>query len=113
VRHLTLGGAIAVAFGLGGTHEDEFGNNNTRRSDAAKTSIIAWRAHRVHPPLGNNFAFWHGRLRFLLREHEVQRCHAGNVDVTTTNNDSLLSLDLDPQFVWTPIPHFFFNFGRS
>ena len=38
IRHLTLGGSVAVAFGLGGTHEEDFGNNNTRRGDAAKTS---------------------------------------------------------------------------
>jgi len=113
VRHLTLGGAIAVAFGLGGTHEDEFGNNNTRRSDAAKTSIIGL-APRIGYilPLGNNFAFWpRAGFAFYSVSTRFSAVTQGNVDVTTTNNDSLLSLDLDPQFVWTPIPHFFFNFG--
>ena len=34
-----------------------------------------------------------------------------NVLETTTRSDTVLSLDLDPQFVWTPIHHFFFHFG--
>ncbi len=113
VRHLTLGGAIAVAFGLGGTHEEDFGNNATRRSDAAKTSIIGL-APRIGYilPIGNNFAFWpRAGFAFYSVSTKFQTVTQGNVDVTTTNNDSLLSLDLDPQFVWTPIAHFFFNFG--
>ncbi len=114
VRHLTLGGSIAVAFGLGGTHEEDFGNNNaTRRTDAAKTSIIGL-APRIGYvlPLGNNFAFWpRAGFAFYSVSTKFQTVTQGNVEVTTTNNDSLLSLDLDPQFVWTPIAHFFFNFG--
>lgn len=112
VRHLTLGGSIAVAFGLGGTHQEDFGNNTTRKSDAGKTSIvgIAPRVGYVFP-LGNNFAFW-PRAGFAFysvstKTNGVQQ----NVETSTTNSDSLLSLDLDPQFVWTPIQHFFFHFG--
>jgi hypothetical protein len=113
VRHLTLGGAVAVAFGLGGTREEDFGNNNTRRSDAAKTSIIGL-APRVGYviPLANTFAFWpRAGFAFYSVSTKSNAVGQGNIEVTTTNSDSLLSLDLDPQFVWTPIQHFFFHFG--
>jgi hypothetical protein len=113
VRHLTLGGSIAVAFGLGGSHEEDFGNNSSRKSDAAKTSIIGF-APRVGYviPLGSTFAFWpRAGFAFYSVSTKTNGVGQNNVETTTTVNDSLLSLDLDPQFAWAPIPHFFFHFG--
>ena len=37
---------------------------------------------------------------------------AGNgTKSTITDTDALWSLDLDPQFVWVPLQHFFAHFG--
>jgi hypothetical protein len=113
VRHLTLGGSFAFAFGLGGSHEDDFGNNTTRKSDSPKTTIIGF-APRVGyiVPLGRLFAFW-PRAGFAYYSVSTKTSgfnNAGNV-TSTTISDSVFSLDLDPQFVWTPIRHFFINFG--
>jgi hypothetical protein len=113
VRHLTLGGSLAVAFGLGGSHEEDFGNNTSRKSDAAKTSIIGF-APRVGYviPLGNTFAFWpRAGFAFYSVSTKTNGVGQGNIETTTTISDSLLSLDLDPQFAWAPVPHFFFHFG--
>jgi len=114
VRHLTLGGSVAIAFGLGGSHEEDFGNNTTRKSDAPKTTIIGF-APRVGYvfPLGSTFAFWPraGFAFYSVSTKTISFAQQGNVETTNTVNDSLLSLDLDPQFAWAPIPHFFFHFG--
>lgn len=113
VRHLTLGGSIAVAFGLGSSHEQDFGNNTTRKNDGGKTSIIgiAPRVGYVFP-LGSTFAFWpRAGFAFYSVSTKTTEVQGNNVEVTRTNNDSLLSLDLDPQFVWAPVQHFFFHFG--
>jgi hypothetical protein len=114
VHHLTLGGSIVLAFGLGGTHEDDFGNNTTRKGDAPKTTVIGI-APRVGYviPLASTFAFW-PRAGFAFYSVSTKTSNFqgnNNIEIVTTNNDSLLSLDLDPQFVWAPIPHFFFHFG--
>ena len=36
---------------------------------------------------------------------------ANGVVTTTTNSDFVFSLDLDPQFAWVPVEHFFIHFG--
>jgi hypothetical protein len=113
VKHLTLGGSLAIAFDLGGTHEDDFGNNTTRKSDASKTTIIgiAPRVGYVFP-IASTFAFWpRAGFAFYSVSTKTNSLNNNNVETTTTANDSLLSLDLDPQFVWAPVQHFFFHFG--
>lgn len=113
IRHLTLGGSFAVAFGLGGTTETDTGNPNAnRKQDSPRTTIIGF-APRVGYilALGQNFAFW-PRAGFAFYSVSTKRSGiTGGNPSTTTDNDSIFSLDLDPQFVWTPIQHFFFHAG--
>jgi hypothetical protein len=112
IKRLTIGGAFAVAFGLGGRQETELGNNNTRNTKTPRTSIIGF-APRVGYvlPLARNFAFW-PRAGFAIYAVSTKSdAVIGNQDAKITNSDTVFSIDLDPQFVWTPIPHFFFHAG--
>ena len=129
VNHLTVGGSIAAVFG---TAVEWYANNPSdrpdyligelvnvngngtpvRKTDTPSRTVIGF-APRVGYvlPVGRNFAFW-PRLGFALYSVSSKSDNVvANAVVTTTNTDTLFSLDLDPQFVWTPIQHFFFNVG--
>jgi hypothetical protein len=113
VNRLTLGGSFAFAIGLGGKHEENLGNNVSRTNDTPKTTIIGF-APRVGYvlPLSHAFAFWpRAGFAFYSVSSKVDGVGQGGATVTTSSSDSLLSLDLDPQFVVAPVRHFFFNFG--
>lgn len=113
VNRLTLGGSVAIAFGLGGERKEQLGgNNNTRTTNTPKRTIFGF-APRVGYvlPLGHYFAFW-PRVGFAF--YSVSTKEDGvinNVGTTTTTTDTVLAIDLDPQFVWVPIPHFFIHAG--
>ena len=111
VRHLTLGGAFAFAFGLGSSHEEDFGNTSSK-SDGPKTTIVGF-APRVGYvlPLGHVFAFWpRAGVAFYSVSTRTPIVNGPN-NASQTVSDTVFSLDLDPQFVWTPVQHFFINFG--
>ncbi len=117
IRHLTLGGAFAFAIGLGGSHEETPGNGVTTKRDASKTTVVGF-APRVGYiiPLGDVFAFWPraGFAFYSVSTKTPRLVNApgpGQVEITETNSDSVFSLDLDPQFAWTPVQHFFIHFG--
>ena len=113
VNRLTLGGSFAFAFGLGGKHEEELGAGGTRSTDAPKTTVIGF-APRVGYvlPLARTFAFWpRAGFAFYSVSTKSQDVAQNGTVSTTTLSDTVFSLDLDPQFVWAPIPHFFFHFG--
>lgn len=112
VQSLTLGGSFAFAIGLGSTHEDDFGNNTSRKSDGSKTTVVGF-APRVGYilPLGHVLAFW-PRAGFAFYSVSTKTPVVTGANVTTrTDSDTMFSIDLDPQLVWTPVQHFFINFG--
>jgi hypothetical protein len=113
IRHLTLGGSFAFAIGLGSTHEDDAGNGVISKRDAGKTTIVGF-APRVGYviPLGSVFAFWpRAGLAYYSVSTKTPGIAPGNLETTVTDSDSVFSLDLDPQFVWVPVQHFFIHFG--
>jgi len=114
INHLTVGGSLAVAFGLGGKREVDAGNGTPiRKTDTPSRTVFGF-APRVGYiiPLSHTIAFW-PRLGFALYTVSSKSDDVNNQNVvtTTTNTDTLFSLDLDPQFTWAPIPHFFFHAG--
>jgi hypothetical protein len=112
VRRFTLGGSFAFAFGLSSSREDDFGNNNSRKSDGPTSSIVGF-APRVGYilPLGHVFSFW-PRAGFAVYSVSTKTPQVNGPNVTSrTDSDTVFSVDLDPQFVWTPVQHFFINFG--
>lgn len=113
VKHLTLGGAFAFAIGLGGSHSEDLPDGTSRKNDAGKTSVIGF-APRIGYviPLGDLFAFWpRAGFAFYSVSTSTPSVTGNNVPVTTTNSDSVYSLDLDPQFAWVPVRNFFVHFG--
>ncbi len=118
IPKLTLGAALAFGFGLGGSNERETLTNNvklTRETDAP-TSTAVGLAPRVGYiiPLSEYLAFWpRGGFGFYWVSTKVEEVPDNDPnDVTTTSaTDSLISLDLDPQLVITPVEHFFFHLG--
>lgn len=113
IQHLTLGGALAFAFDLGGSHSEDLPNGVTAKNDAGKTSIIGF-APRVGYviPLGSLFAFWpRAGFAFYSVSTSIPSTGPNNTPVTTTNSDTIYSLDLDPQFAWVPVRNFFVHFG--
>lgn len=112
IPRLTVGGSFALAFGLGGSHTSERGNTTVKVDTRGGTLIgLAPRVGYVIP-LGQTFAVWpRGGLAFYSLSTKSDITGNNNNIGTQTNTDSLWSLDLDPQFVWAPIPHFFASGG--
>jgi hypothetical protein len=111
IKSLTLGGAFAFAFGLSAKSETEQGNV-TRKVDAPTSTIVGF-APRVGYilPIGHVFAFW-PRAGFALYSVSTKQTNRqGNNDVSSTDTSTVWSFDLDPQFAWVPVEHFFVHFG--
>lgn len=115
INHLTIGAALAFGFGLGGTYQEDVVNNNsvtTRKVDLPTTTAIGF-APRVGYviPLSDMFAFWpRAGIGFYSVSAGFEQQNGGAVtNIKTT--DSILSLDLDPQFAIVPVEHFFIHAG--
>ena len=111
IDRLTVGGALAFGFTLGGEVESEVGN--VRRSIDTPSVTAIGLAPRVGYilPLGSVLAFWpRGGFAFYSVRTKVER-DGNNGRETDIDSDSVFSLDLDPQLAIIPLPHFFFSFG--
>jgi hypothetical protein len=118
VPNVTLGGDLVVFFTLGGSTgtETDFsnGNSTTTSTTAPKTTIfgVAPRGGYILG-LNNMFSLWlRGGFSFYTLSQKQTNNGNGN-DITTTNSQHQFSLDLDPQFVFTPIPHVGFTAGLT
>ena len=106
IRGLTVGGSAVVALGVGGSTEVRR-NGVSVNNDSPSTTLFGF-APRVGYilPITDAFAFWpRGGFAFY---HVSQKFPTDN---DRTQSETLFSLDLDPQFVVTPVPHFGFHFG--
>lgn len=111
IPQLTIGGSIAVAFGLGGKQETKAGNVATS-VDAPNTTIFGF-APRVGYIIDFNdtIAFW-PRAGFAFYSASASSSSTDrNGTVTVTNTTSFFSLDLDPQFAFLPFHHVGFLAG--
>jgi hypothetical protein len=107
VNNVTIGGDIVLFFTLGSnaSTETDFsnGSSQTTTTSTPSTTIfgIAPRGGYILG-LNNLFSLWlRGGFSFYT---ESQKSHPTN-DSTLTNSIHQFSLDLDPQFVITPLPH--------
>lgn len=111
IPRLTLGTSLVFAFGVAGTHLEERTPKNepaTKRENDNPGATILGFAPRVGYvlPLGKRFAFW-PRVGLAFYSVSEQREATSNLGVTSsaTVTDTTFSLDLDPQFVWSPLPN--------
>lgn len=117
IPRLTLGGAIAFGFGLGGTAETEAlagATKTTRKTDAPTGTAIGF-APRVGYilALSDMFAFWPRAGLGIYSVSASTEREDDNVITTTRVTDTLFSLDLDPQFAIVPLEHFFITVGPT
>jgi hypothetical protein len=116
--NVTVGGDMVLFFTLGGTQSQETDNNaggKATMSVSAPKSTIFGMAPRggyilrftnlVSLWLRGGFSFYTATVR--------QTVSNDNVQTTTSANVDQLALDLDPQLVITPIPHFGFTSGLT
>ncbi|MDB4945714.1 MAG: hypothetical protein JWP97_5248 [Labilithrix sp.] len=116
IPHLTIGGALVLGLGLGGSHKvvtTTNGSEATQSSDAPTVTAlgIAPRVGYVLP-LTSTLAFWPraGFAFYSLSSKSTADDGKGKTSSSRTT-DTALSLDLDPQFVFAPMQHFFFHAG--
>jgi hypothetical protein len=117
IDRLTLGGSVLLAFGLSGKDKAETvaGPTTTTREVDAPSRTIFGIGPRVGYilPFGQVGGIWlRGGLSFYSDRTRSQTIvNNGAVTRTDTDTKTLFSVDLDPQFVIVPIPHFFFHVG--
>lgn len=114
---LTVGGSVALAFGLGGSSEvktTQGGTTTTTERDAPKSTVFGLAPRAGYMLfLTDRIIFWprggFGLYSVSTRSETLQ----GNnqVRVTRTAGDTVFSIDLDPQFAFVPFDNFFFNVG--
>jgi hypothetical protein len=97
IDHLTIGGSLVLAFGLGGKNETKTGNV-TRSTDSPTTTLIGISPRVGYViPVGDILAIWpRGGFTFYSASAKTKQ-EQNNNTVTTTTTASQLSLDLDPQ----------------
>jgi hypothetical protein len=113
IRGLTLGGALIVAFGLGGSTEVPTGApGQTLRTDSPTTTVFGFGPRVGYIiPIGEVLAFWPRGGFSFYSVSTVEDIRQGGQPAERTTTNSLLSLDLDPQFMVVPLQHFFFTAG--
>lgn len=115
IDHLTVGGFLALGFGLGGSNTREVVNGATRNetSEDAGTGTLIGFGPRVGYilPVADMLGIWlRGGFSFYSisnRTYDDDNNNRVRNSITTT----AFSLDVDPQLSIVPIEHFFFNVG--
>ena len=114
---VTIGTSVAIAFGIDGAHTEERTprvGQRTVRENAIPGSTLFGFAPRVGyvVPLGRHLTFW-PRAGIAFYSVKSQREVTSNLGVTSSSaqTDTIFSLDLDPQLVWTPLPHVIVHAG--
>lgn len=115
IDRLTVGGFVALGFGLGGSNSQEVVTGNTRNTSEASAGggTLVGLGPRVGYilPLSDVLAVWlRGGFSFYSlsnRNYEDDNNNRVKVSTTTTS----FSIDLDPQLAIVPVEHFYFGVG--
>ncbi|OJY28787.1 MAG: hypothetical protein BGO98_08045 [Myxococcales bacterium 68-20] len=117
LRGLTVGASFALAFGIDGTHTEDrapkVGPRTVRENTIPGATLLGFAPRFGYVlALPKNFAFW-PRAGIAFYSMESQREETSNLGVTSTATvrDTVFSLDLDPQLVWTPLPNVLVHAG--
>jgi hypothetical protein len=117
VPNVTIGGDLVVLFTLGGhttveTDTSNGGSNSVTNPNAGITGFgIAPRGGYILP-LSDLFSLWlRGGFSYYTATTKTTTTTAGGVSTTDSANVDQFALDLEPQIVFTPIPHVGFTGG--
>jgi hypothetical protein len=115
IDRLTLGGDLVLVFSVGGSHKTEidFTNGQTNSTSNDNPGILGFGvAPRVGYILGLSdlFSLW---LRGGVSYYVISSKQTIDINPVTTRTDTInqFAIDLEPQFVLTPIPHVGFTAG--
>jgi hypothetical protein len=118
VPNVTIGGNIVVFFTLGGSNGSETTLNNgttmTTSNDNPSALIfgVAPRGGYILE-LTNLFSLWlRGGVSYYVANSKTTQGN-GNAQVTVSSSVNQFAIDLDPQFVITPVPHFGITAGLT
>lgn len=116
-RHVTVGTAFVAAFGLASAHIERTtpaGQPQTTRENDAPSATLFGFAPRIGYilPLGAHVALWgRGGVAFYSVQSSSATTTNAGATTTSTEKDTVFSLDLDPQLVWLPVPHLLLHVG--
>ncbi len=114
ISNLTVGGNFVVAFPTGGNASSCTGNICTQ-ADTAGGNVwgLAPRAGYIIG-IPEMMAIWlRGGLSYYHSNTSVSVVPAGCPSTSITGNSGVFGLDLEPEFVVTPINHFAFEIGPT
>jgi hypothetical protein len=118
VPNVTIGGNIIVFFTLGGStgSETTFNNGTTMTTSNDNPSALIF---GVAPrggyilELSNLFSLWlRGGVSYYVANSKTTQ-GTGNGQTTLSNSVNQFAIDLDPQLVITPVPHFGITAGLT
>lgn len=113
---VTIGTGIALAFGLGGEHVERRASEGTpevtRSNDAPKTTIlgVAPRAGYV-VALGRDLYLWPRVGIGFYSSTTTSEASSSSSVARSSTTDTLFSLDLEAQLVWSPLSHLLVHVG--
>jgi hypothetical protein len=115
--NFTVGGNLVLFFSLGGsTSQDATGGGATTSQSNDNPGVFIFglepRAGYILE-LNNMFSLWlRGGVSYYVETTKTTRGTGAN-QVTDTGSINQFALDLEPQFVFTPIPHVGFSAGPT
>ena len=114
---VTIGASLAIAFGIDGAHTEErtprVGQRTVRENAIPGSTLLGFAPRFGYVvPLGRNLTFWPraGLAFYSMKSHREVTSNLG-VTSSSTETDTIFSLDLDPQLVWTPLSHVLVHAG--
>ncbi|MBS2019473.1 MAG: hypothetical protein JST00_41810 [Deltaproteobacteria bacterium] len=119
VKGFTAGGSFAIALGLSHKQSEETIRNDngvttTVNRNPPRENIVGFAPRFGYIiPFTQAFGFW-PRLGFAVYSRSRKQDIVDNNNTVIgaqTDSDTILSLDVDPQFLITPVEHVFFHFG--
>lgn len=117
LRAFTVGTAFAFGFGLDGAHTEErtpkAGSRTVRENTLPGATVLGFAPRLGHVwAIRRDLLFWPraGIAFYSVKSQREQTSHLG-VTSTAAVTDTVFSLDLDPQLVWTPLPHVLVHAG--
>jgi len=117
--HITVGGDVVLYFTLGGstTNEVDQTNGTSNKTSSGNPGVTVFgltpRVGYVLP-LTDMFSFWpRAGFSYYTATAKQTTTDAGGNSTTVTASEHQPSIDLDPQIVFTPIPHLGFTAGLT